>query len=139
MSELKTKQVFNEPLKTSFDDNDNAFGQQGAGEATPELGAQQLFTEQEKFVPVAPQVESELDGEAEQQLEQIIRPSKKRKWLGSGLLVAFAGLVGWQAIDSVITAIQSADWLALGWAGFIAAIASLGLGAIGKSCGSYAH
>ena len=117
MSELKTKQVFNEPLKTSFDDSDNALGKQGVGEANPELGAQQLFTEQEKFVPVAPQVESELDGEAEQRLEQIIRPSKKRKWLGSGLMVAFAGLVGWQAIDSVITAVQSADWLALGWAG----------------------
>ncbi len=34
MSELKTKQVFNEPLKTSFDDNDTAFGKQGVGEAT---------------------------------------------------------------------------------------------------------
>ena len=61
MSELKTKQVFNEPLKTSFDDNDSALGKQGVGEAIPELGAQQLFTDQEKFVPVAPQVESELD------------------------------------------------------------------------------
>ncbi len=125
MSELKTKQVFDEPLKTSFDEPDN-------NEVSPDLGAQQLFTEQEKFVPVAPQVETDLDGDAEQQLEQVIRPSKKKKWFGTGLLVAFSGLVGWQAIDSVITAIQTADWLALGWAGFIAAIASLGLGAIGK-------
>ncbi|WP_139127453.1 TIGR01620 family protein, partial [Vibrio splendidus] len=125
MSELKTKQVFDEPLKTSFDEQDKS-------EVSPDLGAQQLFTEQEKFVPVAPQVEADLDGEAEQQLEQVIRPSKKKKWFGTGLLVAFSGLVGWQAIDSVITAIQTADWLALGWAGFIAAIASLGLGAIGK-------
>ncbi len=61
----------------------------------------------------------------------MIRPSKKKKWFGTGLLVAFSGLVGWQAIDSVITAIQTAEsWLALGWAGFIAAIASLSLGAI---------
>ncbi|OEF86721.1 YcjF family protein [Vibrio splendidus] len=125
MSELKTKQVFNEPLKTSFDEQDKS-------EVGPDLGAQQLFTEQEKFVPVAPQVETELDGDAEHQLEQVIRPSKKKKWFGTGLLVAFSGLVGWQAIDSVITAIQTADWLALGWAGFTAAIASLGLGAIGK-------
>ncbi|MEZ8726268.1 YcjF family protein [Vibrio cyclitrophicus] len=125
MSELKTKQVFDEPLKTSFDEQDK-------NEVSPDLGAQQLFTEQEKFVPVAPQVEIDLDGEAEQQLEQVIRPSKKKKWFTSGLLVAFSGLVGWQAVDSVITAIQTADWLALGWAGFIAAIASLGLGAIGK-------
>ncbi|MFA0520962.1 TIGR01620 family protein, partial [Vibrio sp. 10N.222.55.E8] len=72
------------------------------------------------------------DGEAEQQLEQVIRPNKKKKRFVSGLLIAFSGLVGSQAIDSVITAIQSADWLALGWAGFIAAMASLGLGAIGK-------
>ena len=123
MSELKTKQVFDEPLKTSFDEPDKS-------EVTPDLGAQKLFTVQEKFVPVAPQVETDLDGEAEQQLEQVIRPSKKKKWFGTGLLIAFSGLVGWQAIDSVITAIQTADWLALGWAGFIAAIASLGLGAI---------
>jgi putative membrane protein len=125
MSELKTKQVFDEPLKTSFDEPDN-------NEVSPDLGAQQLFTEQEKFVPVAPQVENDLDGDTELQLEQVIRPSKKKKWFGTGLLVVFTGLVGWQAIDSVITAIQTADWLALGWAGFIAAIASLGLGAIGK-------
>ena len=105
MSELKTKQVFDEPLKTSFDEPDN-------NEVSPDLGAQQLFTEQEKFVPVAPQVEIDLDGDAELQLEQVIRPSKKKKWFGTGLLVAFSGLVGWQAIDSVITAIQTADWLA---------------------------
>ena len=66
MSELKTKQVFNEPLKTSFDEQDKS-------EVSPDLGAQQLFTEQEKFVPVAPQVEAELDGEAEQQLEQVLK------------------------------------------------------------------
>ena len=45
MSELKTKQVFNEPLKTSFDEQDK-------NEVGPDLGAQQLFTEQEKFLPV---------------------------------------------------------------------------------------
>ncbi len=44
----------------------------------------------------------------------------------------FAGLVGWQAVDSVVTAVQTADWLALGWAGFITAVSSLGLGVIGK-------
>jgi putative membrane protein len=72
MSELKTKQVFDEPLKTSFDEPDK-------NEVNPDLGAQKLFTEQEKFVPVAPQVETDLDGDAEQQLEQVIRPSKKKK------------------------------------------------------------
>jgi putative membrane protein len=50
----------------------------------------------------------------------------------TGLLTAFSGLVGWQAIDSVVTAVQTSDWLALGWAGFIATVSLLGIGAIGK-------
>ncbi len=125
MSELKSKQVFNQPLNSEFADEETR-------QETPELNAQTVFEEQEKFVPAAVEQDSEQQGEPEKQLEQVIRPSRGRKWLASGMLTAFAGLVGWQAIDSVVTAIQTADWLSLGWAGFMVAIASLGLGAMGK-------
>lgn len=116
MSDLKTKQVFDQPLSAE-------------PLASEELTVQQQFTSSEVFVPVEAKESQE---EAEAQLEQVIRPSKGRKWLASGLLVSFSGLVGWQAIDSVITAVQSADWLALGWSGFITALASIGIGSIAK-------
>ncbi|MDE1252071.1 YcjF family protein [Vibrio aestuarianus] len=116
MSDLKTKQVFEQPLSAE-------------SLASEELTVQQQFTSSEVFVPVEAKESQE---EAEAQLEQVIRPSKGRKWLASGLLVSFSGLVGWQAIDSVITAVQSADWLALGWSGFITALASIGIGSITK-------
>lgn len=115
---LKQKQVFEQPL--SNDSN----------QAEPELTAQMHFTDEEKFVPVS--VEQDIESEVEGKLEHIIRPRAGSKWLASGLLAAFAGLVGWQAIDSLLTSIQTADWLSLGWAGFISVIASLGIAAIAK-------
>lgn len=120
MSELKQKQVFSE--KTMHGDEESA---------SPELTAQKTFSEKETFVPVAIEEQQE-ETEQELQLEQVIRPKSGRKWLTTGLFATFAGLVGWQAVDSVVTAVQTADWLALGWAGFIATIASFGLGALGK-------
>lgn len=117
MSEFKSKQVFDQPLRQE-------------SQPDQELTAQIQFQASEKFVPSA--IEEPEDDTAEQQLERVIRPASGRKWLGAGLLGAFSGLVGWQAIDTVITAIQTADWLALGWAGFISTLAALGIGAIGK-------
>ncbi|WP_394247141.1 YcjF family protein [Vibrio profundi] len=117
-SELKHKQIFEQDLNSNNE------------QAQPELTAQMHFSEQESFVPVAIE-EPELD-ETEEQLEQVIRPAKGKRWLATGLIASFSGLVAWQAIDSVVTAIAGSDWLALGWAGFIATIASLGLGAVGK-------
>ncbi|NOH96900.1 TIGR01620 family protein [Vibrio sp. 99-70-13A1] len=130
MSELKTKQVFDQPLNTSMG-SDSSFQSDTTEAPQVDLNTQQIFTEQEKFTPV---VTDEVEGETEheQQLEQVIRPSKHSSWLGTGVLTTFTALVGWQAVDSVITAFQTADWLTLGWTGFIAGIASLGLGAIGK-------
>lgn len=118
-SKLKQKQVFEQPLASDL------------SQSEPELTAQMQFSEAEKFVPVSIQ-ESDSETEPEAKLERIIRPTSGSKWLASGLLVTFAGLVGWQAVDSLVTSIQSADWLSLGWAGFISVIASLGIGAIGK-------
>ncbi|MDF4604590.1 TIGR01620 family protein, partial [Vibrio parahaemolyticus] len=88
-------------------------------------------SEKETFVPVKIE-EDRIETEQELQLEHVIRPRPGRKWLATGVFATFAGLVGWQAVDSFVTAVQTADWLALGWAGFITAVASLGLGAIGK-------
>lgn len=115
MSDLKTKQIFSEPLQGSVE--------------TPTFTVQQQFSAQEKFVPMSVEESSEA---LEAQIDTIIRPNKGRKWFAGGLFAAFSGLVAWQAIDSVVKAIQSADWLSLGWAGFVSALATLGLGAIGK-------
>ncbi|GAK82759.1 membrane protein YcjF [Vibrio ponticus] len=122
MSEYKSKQVFSEPLQAELNTD-------------VELNAQQQFATTDKFVPINidAQAESEQnETDNEQQLDHIIRPKKGRKWLAAGLLTSFAALVGWQAVDSVVQSVQSADWLALGWAGFISTIAALGLGALGK-------
>lgn len=115
MSDLKTKQIFSEPLQANIE--------------TPTFEVQQQFSAQQKFVPVEVEESSEA---LEEQLDTIIRPSKGRKWLASGLFLSFSGLVAWQSIDTVVQAIQRADWLSLGWAGFISLLASFGLGAIAK-------
>lgn len=115
MSELKTKQVFSQPLKTQ--------------EPNVELNAQQQFSAAQTFVP---SVAEEVETAVESQLEQVIRPKRGRKWFAATLLASFSGLVIWQAIDNVVTSIQSADWLSLGWVGFISALAGLGLSALGK-------
>ncbi len=116
MSEIKSKQVFEQPLQAEL--------------PKEELTLQQQFETKETFVPV--QIEAEEEGTDEEQLETVIRPNKQKGWIVSGLLVSFSGLVGWQAVDSVVTAFQSADWLSVGWAGFIASIAGLGISAIAK-------
>ncbi|EHK9182994.1 YcjF family protein [Vibrio vulnificus] len=115
MSDLKPKQVFEETI----------FSQQDK----PELTAQQQFDQQQTFIPTTIEESEPVLGDA---LEQVIRPSGRRKWLAGGLFTAFAGLVGWQAVDSVLSALQNGDWLTLGWSGLISVLAGLGLGAIGK-------
>ncbi|PFG56406.1 putative membrane protein [Vibrio sp. ES.051] len=120
MSELKKKQVFSEKALEKEVQSDDL-----------ELTAQKTFGRNEAFVPVEMKEEQAETG-AERQLEHVIRPKSGRKWFTTGIFSAFAGLLGWQAVDSVVTAIQNSDWLALGWAGFITGIASLGLAAIGK-------
>ncbi|GAB2659136.1 YcjF family protein [Vibrio panuliri] len=117
MSEYKAKQVFDQTLHQE-------------PQVQPELNAQMQFEPADKFVPTA--VEEPNEASAEQNLEQVIRPKKGRRWLATGLLASFSGLVAWQAFDTVVQAAQSADWLALGWAGFISTLAALGIGAIGK-------
>ncbi|NRF25841.1 TIGR01620 family protein [Vibrio coralliilyticus] len=118
-AKLKQKQVFTQTLEQEPMGSDS------------DLTSQMQFEEQETFIPTAISSE-ETQSEAEENLEQVIRPKTGRRWLASGLLTAFSGLVGWQAIDSIITSVQSSDWLALGWAGFMSTLAAFGVGAIGK-------
>lgn len=115
MSDYKTKQVFDSSLQQDLD-------------AQSELNVGQQFEAQAKFVPTAP----EPDPEPEAALEKVIRPTGTRRAVFGTMLTAFSGLVAWQAIDSVVTAISSQDWLSLGWAGFVAALSGLGIGAIGR-------
>ena len=118
-NQLKQKRVFEQALDREEQNTQTEFT------------AQMQFDQRESFVPVSID-NQDSETEAEANLEQIIRPKSGSKWLASGLLASFAGLVGWQAVDTVVTSVQTADWLALGWAGFISTIAAMGIGAIGK-------
>jgi len=116
VKKYKTKQVFSDPIESQNVDK-------------TELTLRTAFEEQATFIPVLEEKDSET---AEHELEAIIRPSSKYKWGRGSLLLAFTGLIGWQAIDVVITAFQSSDWLLIGWSAFVAVLAGLGLSTIGK-------
>ncbi|MCL9781160.1 YcjF family protein [Vibrio sp. S4M6] len=118
MSDFKSKKVFDVPLEKQQAEQDD-------------LTVQKIFQSDDHFIP-QPSQDSEEEIKAEKDVELIIRPKKGKKWLFTSALVAFAGLVGWQAIDSFISAIQAGNWLALAWAAFISAIASFGIGAVFK-------
>ncbi|MCL9775814.1 YcjF family protein [Vibrio methylphosphonaticus] len=115
MNDLKGRQVFTEDEKTSDIDCD--------------VTSQTLFEPQETFVPIT---SSEAHEDEDEALERVIKGNSKKGWIATSLLVAFAGLVGWQAVDNVITAASTGDWLSLGWSGLVTAIATLGIGALGK-------
>ncbi|WP_028022714.1 YcjF family protein [Enterovibrio calviensis] len=97
-------------------------------EEAPELTLQKQFDSEATTFAVK-EIESET--EAEQVLESALAPKKKR-WGFRALAVAGLGLVGWQTVDSVWTAVQAADWLAVGWSGFVAGIAAMGAAALGR-------
>lgn len=118
MSDFKPKHVFEQ---TRF----------SAEPQQPELTAQQQFAAAETFVPAANETAQE-EQSAELQLAEVIRPSSSRRWWFGGLFSAFAGLVGWQAVDTLLTALQAGDWLTLGWSAFLSLLAGLGLSAIAK-------
>ncbi|RXJ73667.1 TIGR01620 family protein [Veronia nyctiphanis] len=115
MTEIKKAIVFDDPQ--SPDEN-----------ANPELTAQMQFAESTSFTAPATTDEQSLDRD----VENAFVPAKKRRWGLISLLVAGVGLVGWQTVDHVFSAWQSGDWLSLGWSGFIAGIAAMGAGALGR-------
>ncbi|MGF1866333.1 YcjF family protein [Enterovibrio norvegicus] len=114
MTEFKKAIVFDEPK----DDSD----------ASPELTAQQQFDHDATNFAITTVNE---DSDAEQALEATLAPRKKR-WGLRALAAAGLALVGWQTVDNVVTAVQTADWLAVGWSGFVAGLAVLGVSALGK-------
>lgn len=117
MSSYKSRQVFDQEVQRAA--------------AEEELTAQQQFAPDNQFVPSVSCGDEE-QTDAEQEMDAVIRPSGKRRWLAGGLLTAFTGLVGWQAADTVLTAVQSGDWLTVGWAGFSATLAGLGISALAR-------
>lgn len=94
-----------------------------------ELTAQQQFAEEDNtFMP-----EAVSEPDVEEQLAQTLasKPKRSGRWL-KGLLAAGAVMTGWQTLDYIVTAYQSADWLALGWSSVVAAVAATGITAIGR-------
>ncbi|WP_375320370.1 YcjF family protein [Aliivibrio logei] len=117
MSELKKQRIFQASPQDLEQDT----------EIVDNLQTQKLFEESVKFVPQAIE-EEELDG------VDIETPliKKKTHWSVKTLVGGFLGLTVWQSVDHVITAIQSADFLSLGWAGLISLAAIMGVSAIGR-------
>ncbi|MHA6612738.1 YcjF family protein [Photobacterium damselae] len=97
-------------------------------EQEKELTSQISFDEDKKFLP------KQADNtEIEQELDQILASKPKRRGgFFKGLLLAGAAMVGWQSVDYVVTAYQSADWLSLGWSVLVAGIATMGITALGR-------
>lgn len=108
MSDLKQQQIFTQTLTEQS-------VQDSLAPASEFQAAQ--------FVAEATQ---ETSTQLESQLEHVIRPKRGKKWLAISLLTSFAGLLGWQAIDSIIYSIQAGNWLDLAWAGFLSLLAGLG-------------
>ncbi|MDD1794841.1 YcjF family protein [Enterovibrio sp. ZSDZ42] len=114
MSDYKKAMVFEDTQKPKDD--------------APELTLQKQFDSEAAAFAVT---EIEPETEAEQILESALT-AKKKRWGVRALAVAGIGLVGWQTIDSVWTAVQASDWLAVGWSGFVAGIAAMGIAALGR-------
>ncbi|HIF9203167.1 TPA: YcjF family protein [Photobacterium damselae] len=97
-------------------------------EQEKELTSQISFDEDKKFLP------KQADNtEIEQELDKILASKPKRcGGFFKGLLLAGAAMVGWQSVDYVVTAYQSADWLSLGWSVLVAGIATMGITALGR-------
>ena len=133
MTKYKTKQVFRHDL------SDSSLDRQNRQEKTPddianeeiELTAKATFEQQVTFIPTTTEQE-QLSDSVESQLEDVIRPKAKKRWLVSAMIISFSGLITWQTIDSVYSAVQSSDFLAIGWTAFVAGLAGLGITAIGR-------
>lgn len=123
-SPLKQKQVF----ESSASFNDPTLAQRNNLDL--KFTTRYQFDDNETFLPSAQQVE--MENKSEKQLEQIIRPSNKTKWGTVAILSSFSALMVWQTADGIVSAAQTGDWLTLGWSGFIAVLASLGIGAFAK-------
>ncbi len=115
MSDIKGRKVFTEDTSEI--------------ESSVDINSQKLFEPEQAFIPVEHEANDQQD---ELELERVVKGSSKKGWIATTLLTVFAGLVGWQAIDNVVTAANTGDWLSLGWSGLITAVAAMGIGAFAK-------
>lgn len=113
--QLKSKIVFDEPTAQVEQLN---------------IASKLEFAEKSDFLP---DVTQEPETEVEQDLKQVLAAKPKRRYgFLKALAVAGAAMVGWQTVDHVVTAYQSADWLSLGWSAIVAGVAVTGISALGR-------
>lgn len=106
MTEYKKSIVFDAPT-TPLDE-------------TIELTSQRQFdSENDHFSLI------EIDNENEDDIEEI-QHKRKKHWGWRTLGLAGLGLVGWQTVDHVLSAVASGDMLSIGWSAFVAGVALMG-------------
>ncbi|MDW6093047.1 YcjF family protein [Vibrio rhizosphaerae] len=112
MTPYQPKRVFQQDLESSHDKTASLLAQQQFDEATftPESVSPSLLTESDDV-----------------DLDTVIRPRNQSPWFWRLSGSAFIGLVGWQAVDTITAAYQNGEWLTLGWAALVTAIAGVGL------------
>lgn len=115
------KIVFDEPADASSTDKPKR--------AEHDLTAAMQFAEQETFLPEQASPVASVETALEKTLSA--RPKRRTRWL-KGLLAGTAVMIGWQTVDYVVTAVQSGDWLSLGWSLLVAGVATAGITALGR-------
>ncbi|PSV47986.1 YcjF family protein [Photobacterium sp. GB-36] len=114
-----------EPLKSKIVFDDPTVNQEQRN-----IASKLEFAQQADFLPEA--IEQQ-ETEIEKDLKQVLAAKPKRRYgFLKGLVVAGAAMVGWQTVDHVVTAYQTANWLSLGWSALVASIAVVGIGALGR-------
>lgn len=140
MSEYKNKVIFSSDKPETRDDKLKQQQDSQKKQTGPEydreqqdtlntLGAKITFDSQAEFVPMTQvqQIDANDSNTLEDGMVKIIRPKSKARWWLVGGVASFTGLLGWQSVHNVVLAYQQGDWLSLGWTGFIAALASIGI------------
>ncbi|KJF82636.1 TIGR01620 family protein [Photobacterium angustum] len=114
-----------EPLKSKIVFDDPTVNQEQLN-----IASKLEFAQQADFLP---EVIEQQETEIEKDLKQVLAAKPKRRYgFLKGLVVAGAAMVGWQTVNHVVTAYQTADWLSLGWSALVAGIAVAGIGALGR-------
>jgi putative membrane protein len=121
MKDLKRERIFQQSINTLNRTIDDSQPASNLPLSAKEFKPDTEFTELET-----------LSLDAVEQIETIIRPSRKSRLGYSMLAASFGGLVTWQLGDMFYSAYTTQDWLSLGWAGFVASLSMFGLARIIK-------